>query len=104
MSEFKVPPAHLGQIVLWRTDPTSEPSPAIISAVNTRNVCLHIFSKYNAVPLLRDGVFHISDPQALRQGNKDAGVWEHVPTFGFIEEPGHKPDLTPLHGLKGGKK
>lgn len=95
MSDFKAPPVSLGQIVLWRHDPTSPPSPAVVSFVGDRNLCLHIFSKHSATPLLRDGVFHVSDPHALREGNKDAGVWEHAATF--------KPvDLTTLE--KGGKR
>lgn len=76
-SNFTQPPVTLGQIVLWRYDSTSKPSPAIVNQVGDRNLSLSIFTPDSSTPLLRNGVYHVSDPLGRREGNIDAGVWDY---------------------------
>jgi hypothetical protein len=77
-SLYEMPVVHLGQMVLWRHNPTAEvPAPAIVTRVGQRAVSVFIIPTESKVGITRDGVRHKGDPE-LAKIQSDAGCWEYT--------------------------
>jgi hypothetical protein len=74
--DYEMPKVQLGDIVFWFPggNPTSEPSPAIVTRAGRDNLCLNIISPTSFNFLIRDGVRHCKDPRAPVD-QKEEGGW-----------------------------
>ena len=78
---FKMPPVEVGQIILWfpHGEASAEPWPAIVTRVGHANLCCGIFSPTSYNLMIRDGVRHVSDPQAKKAELLEQGGWDYTP-------------------------
>lgn len=94
---FTPPAADVGQIVWWWAYGEVEnhiPLPAVVVSVGSRTLQLAILKPLVRSVDPRDGVRHISDPDARRDEFVEQGAWSHT------------PDTLLLHSLaiKGGSQ
>ncbi len=73
--------ARLGQIVFWYPHGvrTGAPHVAIVTGVAVKSLNLNILSPMSYNFLIRDGVRHMSDPDAKKPELLECGAWEHTP-------------------------
>lgn len=81
MSEFVMPKAEMGDIVIWYPDGanTNNAHIALVLQVNQATLNINIFQpdRYNMTP--KDGVRHTSDPRAKAAEMKENGSWDFTP-------------------------
>ena len=78
---FTPPPVSVGQIVLWWAYGEREnhlPLPAIVISVGTRTIELAVFKSLVRSHDTRDGVRHITDPDARRDEFVEMGAWSYT--------------------------
>lgn len=76
------PVAYVGDMVLWWAHGETEnhlPLPAVVVSVGTRTLNLAVFQPLRTSALVKDGVRHISDPDARRDEFVEMGAWSHTP-------------------------
>lgn len=75
-NEWTMPPVHVGDIVLQRTDGQSKSVPALVQEVTERTISVMAFPPLgivHGIPL--NGLRHKDDP--LRQKHTSQGFWEY---------------------------
>jgi hypothetical protein len=78
--EYERPKVDVGQIVYWYMAAGSEPFAAIVTSMGARNLGLSIFGPGYSDMMTRDGVLHVSDPNADDSVDNDSGLWDYAPT------------------------
>jgi len=79
MSEFRMPPVHVGQTVLWKQDLSDpRPSAAIVTSTGTRSIAVWVIPPASSTGMSIDGVRHVSDPDKDIAGNKEDGFWDYT--------------------------
>ena len=78
-NEFIPPEVMEGDIVTWYPygEESKQSEPAIVTQIGSRTIGLHIFVENSRTPVYKDGVRHISDPDAKRAEFIESGAWDH---------------------------
>lgn len=74
---YSMPPAYVGQVVLWKSDVSSRGAAAIVTEVGNRALHLSVLQPGLQNAQCSDGVLHVSDPMADRP-DRDEGVWDYT--------------------------
>ena len=80
---YQMPPAEVGLPVYWYPSGSKadKPHAAFVSGAANRSLSLNILSPTTYNYLLRDGVRHVSDPDAKRVEFQESGAWDYVPWY-----------------------
>lgn len=90
---WTMPPAYLGQRVLWRPDKAElvDIAPGFVTKVGRDSIGLSVLIDGNAVMVPKDGARHVNDPRYTRENSAGSGVWwyheedtETLATFGDL--------------------
>lgn len=76
-ANYEMPRAYVGQVVLWKSDPSSRGAAAIVTEVGNRALHLSVLQPGLQNAQCSDGVLHVSDPLANRP-DRDEGVWDYT--------------------------
>lgn len=90
---YVMPVVRVGTTVNWwpfaetdKNDPLNKPLPAMVTAVGSRTLQIHVFSPLSKTLAYKDGVRHAGDPDARRDEFVEVGAWSHT-------EETHRLDL-----------
>ena len=74
---FQMPKVYQGQMVIWYLAPGGQGSPAVVTKIGTRSLCLSVMSAGFQNMLTPEGVLHVSDPNVSRMLENESGVWDY---------------------------
>lgn len=79
---YVMPKIELGTGVLWYHGgrPTDRPSFGFAVRVGPRTLTVAVLDPSLRVPVVHDGVRHVSDPDAMNQETVENGAWDFGPT------------------------
>lgn len=76
-AKYKMPSIRLGQTVLWRHQPHSDPETAVVTQVGSGQISVTVFPAGSRVGVTKNGCRHISDPSLPRVVHHE-GVWDYT--------------------------
>lgn len=78
---FKMPAIELGDVVFWFPggSESADPHVAMVTKVGAETIHLNVFATNTYNLLLRDGVRHLTDPNAKRFETSENGAWDYTP-------------------------
>lgn len=94
---FTPPPVQIGEPVHWwpygEIGVGAKPVPAIVTEIGTRTLHLSLIAAGAKMVIPKEGVRHVSDPDAKRDEFKEVGAWSYSPIMKLLRDLGLESEM-----------